>query len=101
MQARLCTGVHTQLQVVLHEFWERHPLAPEIDDMLVTQMRRLGLSQFIDTLNVEIPGAGAPSTKRRAHLVATIVSDSSEEAYPPQSGAGGDTAEGEDLEEPS
>lgn len=52
MQATLCAGVHNLLQVVLHESSDPHPLVPECDDMLVTQMRRLGLSQFFDTPNV-------------------------------------------------
>lgn len=50
--ATLCAGVHNLLQVVLHESSDPHPLVPECDDMLVTQMRRLGLSQFFDTPNV-------------------------------------------------
>lgn len=79
---------------MLHEFSKPHPLVPEIDDMLVTQMCRLGSSQFIDMLNVEIPGAKARSTKRRAHLATTTLSDLFEEANPPQPGVGGDAAKG-------
>lgn len=99
--ARLCAGVHNQLQVVMHESSEPHPLVPEIDDMLVTQMRRLGLSHFIDTPNVEAPTSGGRMGKRRAHLAAAQESDTSEEADPTQPGADGHTDEGGVPEAPS
>lgn len=40
--------VHTGIQVVLHETDRPHPLVPELDHMVVAQMSRLGLSQFIN-----------------------------------------------------
>lgn len=44
MQARLCAGDHTKLQVVLHETERPHPLVSELDEMVVAQMSWLGLS---------------------------------------------------------
>lgn len=40
---------------MLHETLKPHLFMPQIDDMVVSQMRRLGLSQFIEVPNVEIP----------------------------------------------
>lgn len=56
-------AVHNQLQVILHEAKQPHPLVPEIYEMVVAQMRWLGLTQFIDVPNVEISGAEARSLK--------------------------------------
>lgn len=97
MQARLCEGVQNWLQVMLHETSEPYPFVPETDEMLVTQMRCLGLSQFIDLPNVKIPGSEARPTRKRGHLVDIGGSESSKEGGLPQSGVGGDTIEGECL----
>lgn len=98
--AQLC-GVHNRLQVVLHETSELHLLVLEIDEVLVTQMRHLDLSQFIDLSNVEIPRSEARSIKKRGHMPVTGGSESSVEADLSQSGADGDITEGRVLEESS
>lgn len=51
----LCVGVHNSLQVLLDKTEHCHPLVSEVNELVMAQMRRLGLSHLVLALSVEIP----------------------------------------------
>lgn len=55
--------------IVLHDFEHLHPFVFELDDMVVAEMGRLGLSQFIDMPSIESHQVTYGTPKRRRHLV--------------------------------
>lgn len=55
LQVRLCSSIHTRVQVVHDETEHCHSLVPEADEFFVEHMRRLGLSHLIDVPTVDMP----------------------------------------------